>query len=96
MFIPDTNNDYDIFISEQEKIIFKQNEDPIPTLNLNVESASNEIIKDSIYNDSVNQNIIEQDNVTFKENVIIVICVRNKHVVIIWNKYYLQKICLEQ
>jgi len=68
MLIPDTN-DYDIFISEQEKIIFKQNEDFIPRLNLNVESASNEIIKDSIYNDSVNQNIIEQDNVTFKENV---------------------------
>jgi len=49
MLIPDTNNDYDIFISEQEKIIFKQNEDSIPTLNLNVESANNEITKDSIY-----------------------------------------------
>jgi len=36
---------------------------------LNVESANNEITKDSIYNDSVNQNIIEQDNITFKENV---------------------------
>jgi len=68
MLIPDTKNDYDIFISEQEKIIFKQNEDSISTLNLNVESANNEITKDSIYNDSVNQNI-EQDNVTFKENV---------------------------
>jgi len=36
---------------------------------LNVESANNEIKKDLIYNDSVNQNIIEQDNATFKENV---------------------------